>query len=192
MTSDQTSMSSVLHPSDGACGLRRSLPSVEPRHVTRPRFARIRFRDRDRKRVRAIACTEAIRFRGSFSVLTWETYTMFRRDPKPDSTPLINFCVRITPAMKAALQRRAMERSKRDGVQINAGQIVREMVAAALGTDSNSAPLTIEEQLFDELLVAAFFARRSLAALLQQHKGLAQDLLARSRTELEQRKRGRR
>ena len=52
--------------------------------------------------------------------------------PKPDSTPLLNFCVRITPAMKAALQRRAAERSKRDGVPINAGQIVREMIAAAL------------------------------------------------------------
>ena len=117
---------------------------------------------------------------------------MFRRDPKPDSTPLINFCFRVTPAMKTALQHRAMERSKRDGVPINAGQIVREMVAAALAADPNSAPPTIEEQLFDELLVAAFFARRSLAALLKQHQGLAQDLLTKSWTELEQRKRGRR
>ena len=117
---------------------------------------------------------------------------MFRRDPKPDSTPLINFCFRVTPAMKAALQRRAAERSKREGVPINAGQIVREMVAAALSADPEPAPPTIEEQLFDELLVAAFFARRSLSVLLQRHEGLAQDLLAKSCKELEQMKRGRR
>ena len=116
---------------------------------------------------------------------------MINRSPKPDSTPLINFCFRVTPAMKAALQRRAAERSKRDGVPINAGQIVREMVSAALEADPDTAP-TIEQQLFDELLVAAFFARRSLGLLLQRHEGATKDLLAKARTELEQRKRGRR
>jgi hypothetical protein len=117
---------------------------------------------------------------------------MLHRDPKPDSIPLINFCVRLTPAMKAALLRCAVERSKLEGVPINAGQIVREMIAEALAREPGTSPPTIEEQLFDDLLVAAFFARRSLAALLQRHEGLAKELLAKSRAELEQKKRGRR
>src|SRR5687768_15345552 len=98
---------------------------------------------------------------------------MLNRYPKVDSIPLINFCVRITPAMKAALQRRAMERSKREGVSINAAQIVREMVSAALESDPDTAAPTVEQQLIDELMVSVFFARRSLSVLLQRHEGLA-------------------
>ncbi len=115
---------------------------------------------------------------------------MLNRYSKKDSTPLINFCFRVTPAMKAALLRRAAERSQSEGAPINAGQIVREMVAKALAAKPDVAPLSLEERLFEELLLAAFFARKSLAVLLQKHEGLAEDLVKQSRAELERRKRG--
>ena len=115
---------------------------------------------------------------------------MLTRHPKDDPTPLINFCFRLTPAMKAAIHRRAAERSKREGISINPGQIVREILATALASDLEQAHPTTEHKLFDELLVAAFFARKSLAVLLRNHEGLARDLLEQSRAELVKRKRG--
>jgi hypothetical protein len=114
---------------------------------------------------------------------------MLTRDPN-DSTPLLNFCVRLTPAMKAAIHRRARARSEQEGIAINPGQVVREILTEALSAELRPKQ-SQEEQVLDELLITSFFSRRVFVHLLRGHEGLATDLWKQSHEDLAKRKRGR-
>ena len=114
---------------------------------------------------------------------------MFTNDPGDESAILSNLCFRLTPSMKAAINRRAALRSQEENRPIKPGQVVRELLEFALAATEENAGSTSSDDLLDEVMVSALFARRALELVLSSHDGLADKLLEAARAEVK-RKRG--
>jgi hypothetical protein len=110
-------------------------------------------------------------------------------EPKEERDALANFCFRISPAMKAELFRRAELRSKQEGRRIKPSQIVRELLEHALRMTAGHAR-SVDEVIYDELVVRVFFLRTAMEVFLSDKKGLADEILLTSRKELHRIKQG--
>ena len=113
---------------------------------------------------------------------------MFTNDPSDESAILSNLCFRLTPSMKAAINRRATLRSQQENRPIKPGQVVRELLEFALAATEENAASTSSEDLLDEVMVSALFARRALELVLSSHDGLADKLLEAARAEVKKKR----
>jgi hypothetical protein len=109
---------------------------------------------------------------------------MFTQDPGAEGAILSNLCFRLSAEMKAAIQRRAALRSQQANRPIKPGQVVRELLEFALAATEDNSAAASGDELVEEVMASALFARRALELVLSTHQGLADKLLEAARAEV--------
>jgi hypothetical protein len=126
----------------------------------------------------------------SFRRLGGRGFLMRATHPASKTRRYPNLSFRVSEHTIETIERRAAVQSTREKRKIKPSQVARELIeyAIAITDDRDQTASPTHEQLIDEVMAAALFARRAFEIVLSTHEGLAEQLLRASRAEVQNKK----